>query len=93
MCCGSKRLFGNRRGCLAHEKIFVELHKVYSVVDGLFYLLTKVSCATLSRFQMVVISAYKQIRSTDLDILNDIDEDNYDRAFAAFRPGAVLLNM
>ena len=42
---------------------------------------------------MVVMSAYKQIRSTDLGILNDIDEDNYDRAFAAFRPGAVLLNM
>jgi len=42
---------------------------------------------------MVVMSAYKQIRSTDLDILNEVDEDNYDRAFAAIRPGTVLLDM
>ena len=48
---------------------------------------------TRPRFQMVVMSAYKQIRSTDLDILTEVDEDNYDRAFAAIRPGAVLLNM
>lgn len=54
------------------------------------YLLTKIPCMALPRFQMVVMSAYKQIRSTDLDILNEVDEDNYDRAFAAIRPGAVL---
>lgn len=36
---------------------------------------------------MVVLSAYKQIRSQSDDILSDIDEDNYDRAFAFLRPG------
>ncbi|KAJ8591313.1 FAD/NAD(P)-binding domain-containing protein [Rhizopogon salebrosus TDB-379] len=47
---------------------------------------TKRFSLSYTRFQMVVMSAYKQIRSTDLDILNDVDEDNYDRAFAAIRP-------
>ena len=39
------------------------------------------------RFQVVVLSAYKQIRSQSEDILSDIDEDNYDRAFNTLRPG------
>ncbi|KAF9453992.1 FAD/NAD(P)-binding domain-containing protein [Macrolepiota fuliginosa MF-IS2] len=39
-----------------------------------------------TRFQVVVLSAYKQIRSQTDDILSDIDEDNYDRAFAYLRP-------
>ncbi|TFK44432.1 FAD binding domain-containing protein [Crucibulum laeve] len=39
-----------------------------------------------TRFQVVVLSAYKQIRSQSDDILSDIDEDNYDRAFAFLRP-------
>ncbi|KAF9010477.1 FAD binding domain-containing protein, partial [Cyathus striatus] len=33
------------------------------------------------------LSAYKQIRSQTDDILSDIDEDNYDRAFTFLRPG------
>lgn len=36
---------------------------------------------------MVVLSAYKQIRAQSTDVLSDIDEDNYDRAFAFLRPG------
>ncbi|KAG2153327.1 hypothetical protein DEU56DRAFT_774567 [Suillus clintonianus] len=47
---------------------------------------TKRFSLSYTRFQIVVMSAYQQIRSTDLDILSDIDEDNYDRAFAAIRP-------
>ncbi|KAK7045665.1 hypothetical protein VNI00_007498 [Paramarasmius palmivorus] len=39
-----------------------------------------------TRFQVVVLSAYKQLRSQDIDILSDIDEDNYDRAFGFLRP-------
>ncbi|KAG5725691.1 hypothetical protein E4T56_gene7323 [Termitomyces sp. T112] len=39
-----------------------------------------------TRFQIVVLSAYKQIRAQKMDILCDIDEDNYDRAFAFLRP-------
>ncbi|KAG1824034.1 hypothetical protein EV424DRAFT_1527459 [Suillus variegatus] len=47
---------------------------------------TKRFSLSYTRFQIVVMSAYQQIRTTDLDILSDIDEDNYDRAFAAIRP-------
>ncbi|KAJ3757384.1 hypothetical protein EV360DRAFT_84057 [Lentinula raphanica] len=39
-----------------------------------------------TRFQLVVLSAYKQLRSHNLNVLSDIDEDNYDRAFAFLRP-------
>ncbi|KAG6837830.1 hypothetical protein H0H93_016198 [Arthromyces matolae] len=46
---------------------------------------TRVS-TSYTRFQVVVLSAYKQIRAQNLDILSDIDEDNYDRAFAYLRP-------
>lgn len=38
------------------------------------------------RFQVVVLSAYKQIRAQSADVLADIDEDNYDRAFGFLRP-------
>lgn len=36
---------------------------------------------------LVVLSAYKQIRAQNDPILSDFDEDNFDRAFAFFRPG------
>ncbi|KAF5384531.1 hypothetical protein D9757_006465 [Collybiopsis confluens] len=40
-----------------------------------------------TRFQLVVLSAYKQLRDQQMNILTDIDEENYDRAFAFLRPG------
>ncbi|KAF9077887.1 hypothetical protein BDP27DRAFT_1207886 [Rhodocollybia butyracea] len=39
-----------------------------------------------TRFQLVVMSAYKQLRAQNMNVLTDIDEDNYDRAFAFLRP-------
>ncbi|KAF5319249.1 hypothetical protein D9619_008329 [Psilocybe cf. subviscida] len=39
-----------------------------------------------TRFLIVVLSAYKQIRSQVDNVLADVDEDNYDRAFDFFRP-------
>lgn len=36
---------------------------------------------------MIVLSAYRQMRSQELPVLADIDEDNFDRAFDLFRPG------
>ncbi|KAF8736524.1 hypothetical protein AX14_014424 [Amanita brunnescens Koide BX004] len=39
-----------------------------------------------TRFQVVVLSAYKQIRAQNINVLSDISEDNYDRAFAFLRP-------
>ena len=42
------------------------------------------------RFLVVVLSAYKQIRAQSTNVLSDIDDDNFDKAFAFFRPGASL---
>ncbi|KAF7554693.1 hypothetical protein G7Z17_g2692 [Cylindrodendrum hubeiense] len=39
-----------------------------------------------TRFLLVVLSAYRQIRSQEEPVLTDIDEDHFDRAFAMFRP-------
>lgn len=39
-----------------------------------------------TRFLMVVLSAYKQIRSQEQPVLADFNEDNFDRAFSFFRP-------
>ncbi|TDL19003.1 FAD/NAD(P)-binding domain-containing protein [Rickenella mellea] len=39
-----------------------------------------------TRFLIVVLSAYRQIRSQTQPVLADVDEDNFDRAFAFFRP-------
>ncbi|KAH6904966.1 hypothetical protein BKA70DRAFT_1373310 [Coprinopsis sp. MPI-PUGE-AT-0042] len=39
-----------------------------------------------TRFLMVVLSIYKQIRSQSLNVMSDVDEDNFDRAFDALRP-------
>ncbi|PPR01324.1 hypothetical protein CVT24_006326 [Panaeolus cyanescens] len=38
-----------------------------------------------TRFLVVVLSAYRQMKSQDQPILTDIDEDNFDRAFGHFR--------
>ena len=42
---------------------------------------------TRNRFLVVVLSAYKQMKSQRDNVLSDIDEDNFDRAFKSFRPG------
>ncbi|RDB25192.1 Sulochrin halogenase [Hypsizygus marmoreus] len=47
---------------------------------------TRRVATSYTRFQVVVLSAYKQIRAQSIDVLSDIDEDNYDRAFAFLRP-------
>ncbi|KAI0358724.1 FAD/NAD-P-binding domain-containing protein [Trametes cingulata] len=39
-----------------------------------------------TRFLIVVLSAYKQIRSQSEGVLADVDEDNFDKAFAFLRP-------
>lgn len=40
-----------------------------------------------SRFLIVVLSAYKQIRAQSTNVLLDIEERNFDKAFAFLRPG------
>jgi flavine halogenase len=43
---------------------------------------------TQNRFLVVVLSAYKQIRSQRENVLSDVGEEDFDRAFKFFRPGA-----
>ena len=39
------------------------------------------------RFLVVVLGAYKQMKSQSENVLSDISEDNFDRAFKLLRPG------
>ncbi|KAI0064890.1 FAD/NAD(P)-binding domain-containing protein [Artomyces pyxidatus] len=39
-----------------------------------------------TRFLVVVMSAYKQMRAQSANVLSDIDEDNFDKAFSFLRP-------
>ena len=43
------------------------------------------------RFLVVVMGAYLQIRAQDAPVLQDVDEDNFDRAFDLLRPGTSRL--
>lgn len=37
-------------------------------------------------FLVVVLSAYKQMRSQSQDLMSDVSEDNFDKAFDMLRP-------
>lgn len=43
-----------------------------------------------SRFLVVVLSAYRQMRRQDQNILSQLREDNFDRAFAHLRPSMIV---
>lgn len=43
------------------------------------------------RFLVVVLGAYKQMRSQSTDVLSDVGEDNFDKAFSFLRPGTLSL--
>lgn len=44
-----------------------------------------------TRFMLVVLGAYKQMQAQNIDVLSDISEDNFDRAFDLLRPSQLLL--
>ncbi|KAJ7594033.1 hypothetical protein C8J56DRAFT_776821 [Mycena floridula] len=46
----------------------------------------KLANHTNGEFLLVVLGAYKQIRSQESSVLCDVDEDNFDRAFSVIRP-------
>ena len=63
----------------------VRVHMVYySEPCGCLLLGSYMSCY---RFLVVVLSAYKQIRAQSSNVLMDVDDENFDKAFAFFRPG------
>ncbi|CAK5265597.1 unnamed protein product [Mycena citricolor] len=47
---------------------------------------TKRVSTSYTRFQVVVLSAYKQIRAQSDDVLSDVNEANFDRALRELRP-------
>ncbi|OCH83543.1 hypothetical protein OBBRIDRAFT_808931, partial [Obba rivulosa] len=42
--------------------------------------------ASYTRFLLVVLGSYQQMRNQKMSILSDVDEDNFDRAFNLLRP-------
>jgi len=42
--------------------------------------------AHISRFLLVVVACYRQVRSQSAPLMSEIDEDNFDRAFSLIRP-------
>ena len=46
----------------------------------------KVSVA-YTRFLLVVLGSYKQMKAQKVDVLSNVSEDNFDRAFDLIRPG------
>lgn len=40
-----------------------------------------------TRFLLIVLATYKQIRNQAVPVMSDVDEDNFDRAFDLIRPG------
>ncbi|KAF7359992.1 hypothetical protein MVEN_00726300 [Mycena venus] len=44
-----------------------------------------------TRFLIVVLGVYKQMHAQGSDVLSDIHEDNFDRAFESIRPGRIFL--
>ena len=45
--------------------------------------------ALLFSFLIVVLSAYKQMRTQSKNVLCDVGEDNFDKAFSFLRPGMI----
>ena len=45
------------------------------------------AASTWTRFLIVVLGAYKQIKAQHAPVLQDLNEGNFDRAFALLRPG------
>jgi flavine halogenase len=66
--------------CLIHT-VRLSFSVLFSLIPGL----------RLS-FLIVVLSAYKQIRAQSKDVLCDVGEDNFDKAFSFLRPGTIHTN-
>ncbi|EPQ59058.1 FAD/NAD P-binding domain-containing protein [Gloeophyllum trabeum ATCC 11539] len=42
--------------------------------------------SSYTRFLLVVLGVYKQIKAQEIPVMSDVNEDNFDRAFSALRP-------
>ncbi|KAG7442938.1 FAD/NAD-binding domain-containing protein [Guyanagaster necrorhizus] len=69
----------------AAASISASIRKTCSELQAAQFHDKKVAIA-YTRFLLVVMGVYKQIRNQDLHILAEVDEDNFDRAFDILRP-------
>lgn len=78
---------------MAHEAVLYELYQVNP--SALLVLLEPyimlIVCSSVIRFQVVVLSFYKQILAQNTSVLADVNEDNFDRAFGFLRPSQPAL--
>ncbi|KIM79851.1 hypothetical protein PILCRDRAFT_547145 [Piloderma croceum F 1598] len=72
-------------GLAAAVSIASSIRGEYSETEGCKYHDAKIGVA-YTRFLVVVLSAYKQMRAQNRSVLSDFDEDNFDRAFDIIRP-------
>ncbi|TFK44724.1 hypothetical protein BDQ12DRAFT_673465 [Crucibulum laeve] len=72
-------------GLTAATSIAASIKKQCTEAEAAKFHDIKVSTA-YTRFLLVVMSAYKQIRAQTINVLADVDEDNFDRAFDILRP-------
>ncbi|KAI0633487.1 hypothetical protein C8Q77DRAFT_791625 [Trametes polyzona] len=72
-------------GISAAASIAASIRGDCSEVDAAKWHSSRISIS-YTRFLIVVLSAYKQIRAQSEGILADLDEDNFDKAFAFLRP-------
>ncbi|KAK0451907.1 hypothetical protein EV421DRAFT_1071083 [Armillaria borealis] len=69
----------------AAASISASIRKTCSELQAAQFHDKKVAIA-YTRFLLVVMGVYKQIRNQDLHVLAEVDEDNFDRAFDILRP-------
>ena len=79
-----RRLHGEGGGRLAYRTSGDIIYKVRGTC------FVKMRLTTWHRFLIVVLSAYKQMKSQGDNILSDVGEDNFDRAFKFLRPGVIF---
>ncbi|KAF8888751.1 hypothetical protein BD779DRAFT_1611209 [Infundibulicybe gibba] len=80
------RLIGDAAGGLAAAvSIASSIRGEFEEAEVCKYHDAKIGIA-YTRFLVVVLSAYKQMRAQDMPVLADFEEDNFDRAFDIIRP-------
>ncbi|KAG6895125.1 hypothetical protein C0993_010123, partial [Termitomyces sp. T159_Od127] len=78
--CAASTIAASIRGDCTEEKA-VEFHNTKMEISYTRY--------EDSNFLITILAVYKQIKAQKENILNDMDEDNFDRIFRLLSPGAV----
>ena len=88
-CLDSRAMYGGSCCRVSQSEVW---HGIYTVGLILYVGDPELTSSYCFRFLVVVMGAYLQIREQDAPVLQDVDEDNFDRAFDLLRPGTSRLN-